>query len=332
MGEKDKKKRLIISKEQYDNYTTLSEARGMIPKNLYQFGQYIVDYMLDSINKKFGINKSKLSNASEEQIHDMLFNHFGEDELVDEYTFNKQAVNGFFGINLFNSCTVFLICTDRMSACFLPTKTTYENDNKANELYFVVDMITLLTKQTGFYETMTHELTHAYQYCSIVMKRGKEYASDRKEYWSTGSPSEMMHETSKEIAWLAYYLSIDETNARIAQLYHTLEANNANEKNALNIAYEKGYISKIVTILEKYKANIEANKKNIVYDLIRASENPYFKNVFPSMKEFNPNKYRKRIVEVIQKRINYIKVKVNRIVKQYLQDRQQKQNNQFNYF
>lgn len=187
------------------------------------------------------------------------------------------------------------------------------NNNKIQTFNIEISILDLIediyngTKET--YDTLQHELTHAYTLAQKYVKNGLEHTKNNVN-------NEYNYSSNAYIKELQYALNYDEVNASVSGLYASLKAYNANRNNYNDIIAKSDIYIKYI-ILKHLKKIVKNNENNIVEEIMEyAKQNP---DSFP--KPFNNvEKYKQRIIDIINKKTLYIRNKIHKITYAYLSE------------
>ena len=303
-------KRVILNENQVE---TLLEYAGYV--NVFErLTDIVVERFYERLIDNGMLNGFDLRNSNQEIIdayRDALYNN------KLKVPFRGIVVKPYDEANM-NFCRLehlyVLPRTDAMGGSFDPKKLSY-NKEKNSFTYitiYVNPMLCLNDKNKKVLNTVIqHELTHAYEFMNRIVKNGQEKTYDEfdNKYYSRPDSNSIVER-------LSYVLSKMELNAMISELWrYFLEQKTEGWFLSTDVKYS--------TIGKKY-AEIEQLKYNFEHDINNTYEvmefihmYPQYASMFPKTRNNNVYSMQRRIVRALDYKLNYIKNKVNRLIKRY---------------
>lgn len=159
-------------------------------------------------------------------------------------------------------------------------------------------------------KVFTHEFTHVYEYLKRYSKNGYEHS--RNEF--NNKYYDFHNRENNIIANLSYTLNQSEINAYISELYRDLVDNNMYGKYAYQWLHNTNIGTKIEEI-ENLKERF-INEPNLTKEIMEwLVNNPQHRKMFPSIRNNNLQSMQKRLIKMLDFKINSIYKKVDRIIR-----------------
>lgn len=202
----------------------------------------------------------------------------------------------------------------------------YQYDGKRNRVRYItigINPNALKFDANGIrqtYETLAHELSHAYDFIKAMTKNKGNGEAVTKSTMS-------LDNSNLNVTKLLYLLNPEEDRAVISSLFASLKAENVGRNEVYQFAFnpnETDFGFKIYAL--SYMKNKIANDNNIVRDIIffylqekwtgNSTPLPAFRKRFNNGNTIE--KYKRRIIQMIDKRINRLKAKGNQVIGNYV--------------
>lgn len=173
-------------------------------------------------------------------------------------------------------------------------------------------------------ETLAHELSHAYNMIQMILKK-KGDASDYQQL-----ASYELDNMGTEVQRLLYFLNPEEDRAIVSSLYTSLQKANVGRNELYQYAFDPRKTDFGFTIFYLQRL---LNKANTDYSFVRDILTAYFRDMasgekspFPAFRKRHNNgsslaKYQRRIVAMIQDRIQKLKEKGNKVIGNFAMQR-----------
>lgn len=202
----------------------------------------------------------------------------------------------------------------------------YQYDSRRNRVRYIT--IGVNPKAMNFdangicrtYEVIAHELSHAYDFIKVLTKNKGDGKSVTKA-------TTELDNSNLNVTRLLYLLNPEEDRAVISSLFASLKAGNVGRNEVYQFAFnpkETDFGLKIYAL--SYMRNKIANDNNVVRDIFsyyvkekRAGNStplPAYRKRFDNGKTIE--KYKRRIIQMIDNRINKLKAKGNQVIGNYI--------------
>lgn len=324
MSDNSKKPLIIISREQY-NRLTLSESQGVVPDYIYNLGKYIYEFLQGVIRNEFNFIKMD-GFKSKKDFYLAMVKEFGEGTVPYEYTIEKDIIDREApGNDDFNRCTVRLVVSTKYNGAFNKWNCTYENEYKVDKISIAVNMIRLIADPKTAYQTVIHELTHAYQFCKTIKKWGKKRTEMyyNNTYYNQDDDDEGT--LKGYIDDFLYFKNGRELNAFLSALYATLEKYNANRNNWKEYLQKASSIDYSLSFFKDFKKRVENNENDIVGEIMKFTQNSEYADTFPSSRNMTKERYQKRLLAMVNNLIKDVVMKCYKVVGKYLADKEERE-------
>ena len=305
--------KIIINKKQLNNI--IYESKGHVDI----FDDFII-YLYDYIYRLLRVSYN-MSMTTEDAV-EMLNREFNNDDYTEitQMSFNDDLLK-VFGINFVNKINVSLFYSNENLGGFNPNS-IYINDNKISSFDIDLNIIIFFMDKDEAYDTISHELTHAYEACQTIYKKSNGNNSYIENKKNIVNNTDSIDDIDYNIKQVIYVMSSKEINANISSLYTRLKSLNANENNYENIVKNSGAYDNLKK-LEMLKTIFNNNKMNIVNKIYEMSKLNKYRGIFPSSNKLNINRYRKKLIRAVEYKENKMKNKINRVIKYYLNKKSQ---------
>ena len=305
---------------------TIQEKRGYV-NGLENFTNYVLNYLENICNRLISNEKIKnpdLKFDNRTILKNVFKRHimqYGEDNfrnIVQPIKINKQILEqlGVYGIDTF---VIDIYANLDSGGFFNQYDSSLKSDGKGwNEIAISLNIIPyIFVNKADVASTIQHEMTHAYEYARQVKNKGSEWTeyNTQNKYYKTSLDDD------DTINMMSYIFSQSERNAVISSLYTYLKYNNATKDNYIDIINNSDYAI-MLKKMESVSNMIKNNSNNIVNNIIEwIKNNPEHVDMFPSIKNKSFVRYQKRLLMAINSVINKFKIKGNRIIQYYLNNK-----------
>ena len=319
---------IIITEEQYKNfiYEESGVAKHLLP---------LIDYMTDKIYNliyscfvKPYIGKFKTKGELIDYLTNAYRNYYTEDSdnpieiMTAPLVFDEEEIRK---CNIFNLKEVdihFFFTNSSKFGFFLPSETKLDKDNKFNKVVIWLNILLPIARKDLINSTLSHEMLHAYELMSRIMKGGMKSANE-----FINSDVELDNVEGNEDAKIllksiTYNYSPIERNAVLSTLYTELRnmgANRNNIKDALNKTDANRMYNDMVELAIDVRDNT-SGVMDLIYNLRKSSN--VLNGIFPPINGSMENiyKYRNKVIDKLSNVYNSFSKKMYRIVGTYLTD------------
>lgn len=272
----------------------------------------LIDYVYDITSSYMNDNFNMSINYNEAEK--TLYDRYGTYYELGTLTLNEKILNS-FEITFTNEIVIKLIVSNEVDGAFVQDSLKYEDD-KIQTLTVLLNILTFFDGKDNVYETLHHELTHAYEFSQTILKKDHPYDTINNELNKTISAKN--DSIDKNILSIIYLMSNREINANISSLYARLKSAKANRYNYKDIL-KSSNIYLTLTNLDKLEKIFEKNKLNIVNSIYEFSKKSEYSDIFPSSKNLTLDRFKKRLIRAVKDKKEKVIKRVDKVISAYLQ-------------
>lgn len=289
--------------------------------------KFIMDFIIIPYKKKIG--KMELSNT--EVIKLLREKYKNEIEDIDDgiHEFDPpltvtEPILEDYGINDVSSIQFIMTLSDYYGGSFdadSPIQVKTNNGIKLSnvKIYIEISWLLLNGKQTieqDLEDTLTHELTHLYQYVQ-TFKRVKDLDTVKNIMYNERYYGEV---PSNFASRCSYYFSKIEQAAAINSLYLYMKQNNLTLDN-YKLIYQTDnpfniFMDKMEELVDYCRDN--PNVVNSIIRLIKTDEKA--KHFFPPLRNYRKNRYHKVLLASLENNLKKFHKKAKQVMRTYLMD------------
>lgn len=306
----------VLINEQQLNYL-LFEGQGYV--DIFDdITEYLYDIVTSYVSKTFGLKDNYTS------IIQNLPNQYENNEILDIIKLNEKVLS-YFDISFTKEIIISLIYSNNSYGGFAINSVEIDDDiknNKVKSFKIILNIVSYLENKKEFYETVLHELTHAYETCQTIIKNSGDSSNKNtpnKILRNKQRNTELVNNITDESVYnILYLMSKEEANANVSALYAVLQASNANRNNYKEIV-KSSNIYLTLKNLDKLIEYINNNTYNIVDTLYNFSKKSDYADLLPSSKNLNISRFKKRLIRAINYKKENLTKRINKVINAYLQ-------------
>lgn len=174
-------------------------------------------------------------------------------------------------------------------------------------------------KMSSLKIALQHEFTHLYEYLKRYSNGGYKHGMNdfNNKYYN-------FHDRNKNIvAKLSYYLNPSEINAKISEFYRELLDISKNIEMDVKFCYDildKTNVGVLIKDLIKIKNDFEKNPDLTYQIMMWLIKNPTHLDMFPKVRNNSPKTMQKRLIRMMDYKINYLYKKIDKIIKKFMEN------------